>query len=185
MNCKVMDESQRGSVFRAPLTVAERLYHRWLDRITPYTKTRWAAFALCFVWFVSRMVRLHKYYIYAYASGLYILFQFISFLTPITVDTTGEPLLPDVSGEEFRPFLRRLSEKNFWSAPRPLTRRFRSFAAVFLSLVFSFTPLDIPVFWPILLIYFVVLLILTMQSQIKHMIQHRYVPFDFGKRSYN
>jgi hypothetical protein len=40
---------------------------------------------------------------------------------------------------------------------------------------------DIPVFWPILLIYFFILFFMTMKRQIAHMIKHRYIPFDFGK----
>jgi ABC-type amino acid transport system permease subunit len=45
--------------------------------------------------------------------------------------------------------------------------------------LFSFT--NIPVFWPILLVYFLVLFVLTMKRQIKHMIKHRYLPFTRGK----
>jgi hypothetical protein len=48
--------------------------------------------------------------------------------------------------------------------------------------LFSF--FDIPVFWPILLVYFVTLLALTMRNQIAHMIKYRYVPFSWGKAKY-
>jgi hypothetical protein len=47
-----------------------------------------------------------------------------------------------------------------------------------------FEVLNIPVFWPILLIYFLVLFTLTMKKQILHMIKHRYIPFDFRKPSF-
>ena len=40
---------------------------------------------------------------------------------------------------------------------------------------------NIPVFWPILLMYFIALFFLTMKRQIKHMIKYKYVPFSFGK----
>lgn len=40
------------------------------------------------------------------------------------------------------------------------------------------------VFWPILLLYFITLFVLTMKRQIKHMIKFRYVPFSFGKAQY-
>ena len=43
---------------------------------------------------------------------------------------------------------------------------------------------DVPVFWPILLLYFIVLFFFTMQRQIKHMIKYKYVPFSFGKTTY-
>lgn len=39
-------------------------------------------------------------------------------------------------------------------------------------------------FWPILLIYFIALVVLTMKRQIKHMIKHKYVPFSLGKKKF-
>ncbi|CAL5366395.1 unnamed protein product [Camellia sinensis] len=42
--------------------------------------------------------------------------------------------------------------------------------------------LDVPVFWPILLCYWIVLFVLTMKRQILHMIKYKYIPFDIGKR---
>jgi hypothetical protein len=47
-----------------------------------------------------------------------------------------------------------------------------------------FTVFDIPVFWPILLVYFFILFFITMKRQIKHMVKHRYLPFSFGKTQY-
>lgn len=57
---------------------------------------------------------------------------------------------------------------------------------------------DVPVYWPILLIYFFVLFALTMRRQIqyvipllyvvcansllRHMIKYKYVPFDIGRK---
>ena len=41
---------------------------------------------------------------------------------------------------------------------------------------------DIPVFWPILLLYWMVLLFITMRRQIRHMIKYRYIPFSTGKK---
>ena len=43
---------------------------------------------------------------------------------------------------------------------------------------------DIPVFWPILLLYWLVLLFITMRRQIRHMIKYRYIPFSTGKKVY-
>jgi hypothetical protein len=43
---------------------------------------------------------------------------------------------------------------------------------------------NIPVFWPILLLYFIILLIVTMKRHIRHMIKHRYVPWSWGKIKY-
>jgi hypothetical protein len=46
-----------------------------------------------------------------------------------------------------------------------------------------FSVFDVPVFWPILLVYFIVLFFLTMKKRIQHMIKHNYVPWDFGKKT--
>ena len=47
----------------------------------------------------------------------------------------------------------------------------------------TFFPIfDVPVFWPILLLYFFVLFFITMKRQVKHMIKHKYIPFDLGKK---
>jgi hypothetical protein len=43
---------------------------------------------------------------------------------------------------------------------------------------------DIPVFWPILLLYFIILFVITMKKQIAHMIKYKYVPFSWGKTKY-
>jgi len=49
----------------------------------------------------------------------------------------------------------------------------------------TFFPMfDLPVFWPVLLLYWVMLFTVTMKKQIKHMIKHKYVPFSFGKKKY-
>jgi Rer1 family len=45
-----------------------------------------------------------------------------------------------------------------------------------------FTVFDVPVFWPILLLYWLMLFTVTMKRQIKHMIKYRYLPFTTGKK---
>ena len=79
--------------------------------------------------------------------------------------------------EEFRPFSRRLPEFKFWYA---------SVRAVVIAFCMTFFSIfDIPVFWPILLLYFIALFFLTMKRQIKHMIKHRYVPWSCGKKAHS
>lgn len=104
--------------------------------------------------------------------------------------------LPIKQDEEFRPFIRRLPEFKFWhSATR----------AIGISLLCSFfTFFDVPVFWPVLVMYWIILFVLTsmcscpppplpqmqrlltlpVRKQIQHMIKYRYVPFSFGKARY-
>jgi hypothetical protein len=140
------------------------------------------------------------FYVVAYALGIYLLNIFLLFLSPRfdpalaeedeaglsnaadISNTNGAPtetmgILPVKGDEEFRPFIRRLPEFKFW---------YNAVRAVTIGLVCTIFPvLDIPVFWPILLMYFVSLFALTMRRQIQHMIRYKYVPFDIGKKSYS
>ncbi|KAA3673752.1 uncharacterized protein DEA37_0006475 [Paragonimus westermani] len=60
--------------------------------------------------------------------------------------------------------------------------RLSTVRAILISIVCTFFPfLDIPVFWPILVLYFLMLFTLMMKRQIKHMIKYRYMPFTYGK----
>jgi hypothetical protein len=71
-------------------------------------------------------------------------------------DGTGGGL-PTKGDDEFRPFVRRLPEFKFWHTA---TR------AIALSLVCSFfTMFDLPVFWPVLVIYWFILFFLTSKLQ--------------------
>ena len=89
-------------------------------------------------------------------------------------DEVSQDLISNIGTEaEFRPFQRRLPEFQFW---------WLSMRAAAGSFVLSWWPaMDIPVYWPILVVYFIGLTIVTMRKQIAHMIKYRYVPFDFGK----
>lgn len=64
-----------------------------------------------------------------------------------------------------------------------MPRRYSSFKAILIGFVVTFFPIaDVPVFWPILLMYWFVLFFVTMKRQIKHMIKYRYIPFSMGKK---
>ena len=55
--------------------------------------------------------------------------------------------------------------------------------AFIVAFLMTFFPMfDIPVFWPILLMYWFTLFFVTMRRQISHMIKYKYVPFSFGKQ---
>ena len=116
------------------------------------------------------------WYIITYGLGIYILNLLIGFLSPQMDPEVEGPTLPTSRDDEFRPFIRRLPEFKFWYS---LTKAFC--VAFFLTF---FSVFNIPVFWPILLMYFIALFVLTMKRQIKHMIKYRYVPFSFGKTRY-
>ncbi|CAM0135948.1 unnamed protein product [Umbelopsis sp. WA50703] len=162
----------------------------YLDQVTPFTTYRWAGTATLLFLFMLRIFLAQGWYIVTYALGIYLLNLFLAFLQPkfdpsldnADMDTTDGgasedgPSLPTKNDEEFRPFIRRLPEFKFW---------YSTSKAIFIALVCSFFSIfDIPVFWPILLIYFCILFAITMRRQIKHMIKYKYVPFDLGKKNY-
>ncbi|KAI8376620.1 retrieval of early ER protein Rer1 [Choanephora cucurbitarum] len=112
---------------------------------------------------------------------------FLAFLTP-KFDPSIElelqetemeegPSLPMKNDEEFKPFIRRLPEFKFWHS---VTK-----AAVISLFCSMFSIFDIPVYWPILLMYFIILFGLTMRRQISHMVKYKYIPFDLGKKNYS
>jgi hypothetical protein len=107
----------------------------------------------------------------------------IGFLSP-QIDPDFDPDGPTLptSGsapsdpEEHKPFQRRLPEFQFWySFVKAVT------IAFFMTFFHVF---NIPVFWPILLLYFIALFVMTMKQRIMHMAKHHYVPWTQGKQTY-
>ncbi|KAJ1919969.1 hypothetical protein H4219_001630 [Mycoemilia scoparia] len=178
----------KGTASVSHYNAATASYTRVLDIITPFPGPRWAFTIFMVVLFMVRIIVAEGWYIVCYALGIYLLNLFLAFLTPkfdpaLTdrledeAEAEGPGLLPVKNDEEFKPFIRRLPEFKFW---------LNSTWAITISLFCTFfTAFDIPVFWPILLFYWVFLFVLTMRRQIEHMIRHKYVPFsNWGKKRY-
>lgn len=112
----------------------------------------------------------------AYALGIYLLNLFLAFLSPkfdpsIEQDDSMEDgtagSLPTKNDQEFRPFVRRLPEFKFWHGA---TR------AVLISFVCSwFSIFDVPVFWPVLVFYWLVLFSLTSGFCISGMVDGEWI----------
>ncbi|KAG9449685.1 hypothetical protein H6P81_009650 [Aristolochia fimbriata] len=156
-----------------------RAFQYYLDRSTPHPVGRWLGTLAVASIYVLRLYYLQGFYIISYGLGIYILNLLIGFLSP-KVDPELEVMdgasLPTKGSDEFKPFIRRLPEFKFWYA---LTK---AFLVAFVMTFFSV--FDVPVFWPILLCYWIVLFVLTMKRQILHMIKYKYVPFTVGKQRY-
>jgi hypothetical protein len=168
--------------------ICTRLWHKYnqrvqriLDFLTPQHIIRWIIIVALLIYFLYRVIYYQGFYIIAYVLGIFLLNQFILFLTPMVIqeddlEEDDGPSLPTRSDEEFRPFMRRLPEFKFW---------YTTFKSVVISIICTFFELfDIPVFWPILVMYFITLFLVTMRRQIQHMIKHRYLPFSYGKIRY-
>ena len=113
----------------------------------------------------------------AYSLGIYLLNLFLAFISPkfdpsLEQDAdmedgmpAGESSLPTKSDQEFRPFVRRLPEFKFWHAA---TR------AIVIGFACSWSEIfNLPVFWPVLVVYWLILVVLTMRRQIQSMIKYR------------
>lgn len=154
-----------------------RLQQHYLDKTTVWIRTRWSVELALLVLYCIRVYLKQGFYIVTYGLGIYLLNLVIGFLSPaVDPDSEDGAALPTSDNEEFRPFTRRLPEFKFWLGSIRAT-----VCALLLS---SFDMFDLPVFWPILLAYFILLVVLTMKDRIKHMIKHKYIPFSFGKQTY-
>ncbi|XP_006006543.1 protein RER1-like isoform X2 [Latimeria chalumnae] len=162
-----------------------QIYQSLLDRATPHTTARWLVTLGLAVLYLLRVFLLQGWYIVTYALGIYHLNLFIAFLSPkvdpaVMEDSDDDedgPSLPTRQNEEFRPFIRRLPEFKFW---------YSGTKAILVAMFCTcFEAFNVPVFWPILVMYFITLFCMTMKRQIKHMIRYRYLPFTFGKKKYS
>jgi len=166
-----------------------RLYQQLLDRWTPHILNRWIGTSVLLFVFFLRIVFSQGWYIVCYAHAIYLLNLLLAFLQPRFDPSLQEDLLaedaeggmedtsplPSARDDEFRPFVRRLPEWQFWlSATRATV------VAILCTLSETF---DVPVYWPILVVYFFVLFALTMRRQIQHMVKYKYVPFDIGRKA--
>ncbi|KAH8828242.1 retrieval of early ER protein Rer1 [Flagelloscypha sp. PMI_526] len=171
--------------------VVRRTYQSILDRWTPYTVQRWCATGGIFLLFMLRILLAQGWYIVCYAHAIYLLNLFLAFLQPRFDPSLQEDILadeiegggddnnvsplPSSKDDEFRPFVRRLPEWQFWLSS---TR-----ATIIALLCTTSEAFDVPVYWPILLVYFFTLFALTMRRQIQHMIKYKYLPFDIGRKA--
>ncbi|XP_024361457.1 protein RER1A [Physcomitrium patens] len=153
-----------------------RRFQFFLDKSTPHAGLRWVGTLFMAAIYCLRAYYVMGFYIVTYGLGIYLLNLLIGFLSPQVDPESEGPALPTKGSDEFKPFIRRLPEFKFWYA-------FTKALVVAFVLTF-FSIFDVPVFWPILLLYWIVLFVLTMKRQIRHMIKYRYVPFSLGKQRY-
>lgn len=184
-----MDEPSQPSAVSKFFTSIQQRYQVILDKTVPHTLFRWIFTLLLAFSYMLRVYLLQGWYIVTYALGIYILNLFIGFLSPRidpsmqrrdyfneVSDDEDEPGLPTKRDEEFKPFIRKLPEFKFW---------YSCSKSIVIGMTCTFFEMfNVPVFWPILVMYFCILFVLTMKRQIKHMIKYRYLPFSYGKRKY-
>ncbi|RDX79115.1 Protein RER1B, partial [Mucuna pruriens] len=155
-----------------------KLFQYYLDKSTPHATYRWIGSLVIVSIYGLRVFYVQGFYIVSYGLGIYLLNLLIGFLSPLVdpeVEHSDGPLLPTKGSDEFKPFIRRLPEFKYSFT--------KAFCVAFVMTFFSV--FDVPVFWPILLCYWIVLFVLTMRRQIAHMIKYKYIPFNIGKQKYS
>jgi hypothetical protein len=145
-------------------------------RTKPYLLYRWLVFVILAIVFLLRLILENRFYTIGYITGLYFVNCLVLFLSPkLDPDLYGREALPTVGDGDYRPFVRKLPEFVFWR------RCFNAFAIAHIATFFRI--LDPPVFGPLLLVYFLLVVALNFRSRIAHMIRNRYLPFDTGKEN--
>lgn len=161
-----------------------------IDKLAVHRRMRWGAFALVFTAFSYRMVSLDGYYAAMYLLGFYIIQNLIQYITPSELPTIQEEeemgaavydipesVTVNRSDDNSKPILRKLGEFKLWK---------KIFLAASICFLATFVEaLDVPVFWPILLFYFLFVLVSVVARQYQHMRRYGYTLGDFFKKKGN
>ena len=103
------------------------------------------------------------------------------YLTPLEdpdeIENDNEYILPVRENDEYKGFQRKIQELELWKLLMQGT-----LVCTFLTF---FEYFDFPIFWPLLVFYFVFMTTFLCRYKIEHMIRYKYIPFDFGKKSYS
>lgn len=161
-----------------------KIYQYYLDRSAPKKLYRWSFFIFLTILYFLRIIIIQSHFLITYILSIYLLHGLIGFLTP-QEENIPDPFdniddedvfVPQQIDDEFRPFMRRLPEFDFWHI---------SIRLVLIAFFTTFFDLfDIPVFVPILIIYFILIVLLTIKNLYRHMKKYKYNPFLSGKETY-
>lgn len=153
-------------------------YQRYEDAVVPHRSMRWAGFAFLIFFYFLRVFSYGGFYVVTYAMCIQLLYYLVLMVTPLSdpEERNNDDVQLPSSGTEFKPFVAKLQEFVVW-------RSMIKVVLVCFCLTW-FSIFDIPVFWPILVLYFVFLFAAQMGHRIKHMIKHKYVPWSAGKPKY-
>eukprot|EP00656_Telonema_subtile_P054432 TRINITY_DN8141_c0_g1_i1.p1 TRINITY_DN8141_c0_g1~~TRINITY_DN8141_c0_g1_i1.p1 ORF type:complete len:196 (-),score=36.94 TRINITY_DN8141_c0_g1_i1:360-947(-) len=169
-----LDDGPYVSAVKKAFKPISTRYQKLIDVVTPHAHYRWYFTGFMFLVFCGRVMWTKGFFVVSYGLGIYLLNLLIPFISPHIDPEVDASTLPTGGGAtEYRPFERRLGEFKFWHGATK--------AIVISFFLTFFTVFNVPVFWPILLIYFIILFSMTMKKQIAHMIKHKYVPWSKSK----
>lgn len=152
-------------------------FQRFMDSIVPFTIPRWAVFAVVLLLFYIRILWFEAFYVIAYGVSVHMLYLLVLVITPMSdPDENSSDVSLPMSEREHRPFVPKVGEFVVWRS------MMKVLGIGFFLTLFSF--LDIPVFWPILVFYFVTLFAVQVGGRVKHMLKHNYVPWNKPKNQF-
>ena len=181
------EKSQKDTSTEKPLsekTLLEKIsiyYNIINDKIIIFPLERWLVTAILLLIYIIRVVLTRGYACLTYCIGIHFLNSFIGFISPLEDPeefdlNKDDSFLPHKNNEEYKPFYRKVKEFTFWNRVS-----ITLIVSIFLTFFKGF---DIPVFWPLLLVYFFLIFGLVMKRQIQHMIKYHYLPWDYAKTRY-
>ena len=181
------EKSQKDTSTEKPLsekTLLEKIsiyYNIINDKIIIFPLERWLVTSILLLIYIIRVVLTRGYACLTYCIGIHFLNSFIGFISPLEDPeefdlNKDDSFLPQKNNEEYKPFYRKVKEFTFWNRVS-----ITLIVSIFLTFFKGF---DIPVFWPLLLVYFFLIFGLVMKRQIQHMIKYRYLPWDYAKTRY-
>ena len=167
----------RGNKMLQYQAKAKALLQRFEDKAVPHRIPRWLGFAFLLCLYFLRVYLLGGFFIVTYGLCIHLVYLAALMVTPVAEpenDADG-PSLGQQDGE-FKAFIPKLQEFKVW---RNMVR-----ALLIASALTLFSLFDIPAYWPILVIYFLILFVSQFWSRVEHMIQHKYVPWQRNKPKY-
>eukprot|EP01065_Artemidia_motanka_P050283 TRINITY_DN8569_c0_g2_i1.p1 TRINITY_DN8569_c0_g2~~TRINITY_DN8569_c0_g2_i1.p1 ORF type:complete len:602 (+),score=157.76 TRINITY_DN8569_c0_g2_i1:134-1939(+) len=172
----IEQEDHRESTFVRRMEIRFQMF---MDRLQPRMRARYVILASMYFFFALRIYNVQGFYAVVYGLGIYQLNLLILFLRPannLDSDDERPQLLSEVTAmqSEYRPFQRKLPEYKAW---------YNACKSICVCYVLTFFRVfDIPVFWPVLVVYFVFIFAFNIQKQVRHMWKHQYVPWSTGEK---
>lgn len=151
-----------------------------VDKFSPYPVQRWCVFGLCLLAHFVKILVSGTHHLIAYVVGVYLFHGFILFATPkdenipdpfeeeVDNDNSNE-YSPSNVDNSLRPFIRNMPEYTYWMFSMKVV------VISFLLTLSKFT--DIPVYTPILVVYFVFMVLATAIKLWQHSRKYNYNPF--------
>lgn len=180
-------ETPNNSKMKIQLKIIKNLFRRKLDQYILNKKERWAFFTFTLLLLFFRVYQTAGYYAILYILGFYYLNNIILFVTPSGLPTIQEEeenedlyeipdtIVLDKNEDTSKPVIRKIGEFNLWKK--------MVFSNVLAILCTFFELFNFPVFWPILLVYFFVVMVSVYLKQKKHMEKYGYTYSDFFKKN--